>query len=130
MPLHVTDTPHGLELRMAGAKLVEVPEVALLQQVLAATVSRELVTHPAGGTKRKQVSKGLILCICDTSTDLHSRSAADNDAAHSVGEAVGEQAGNVVIHDLHLAALELADLVQADLVLLRVLEEGEHKGEV
>ena len=49
MPLHVADTPHGLELRIAGTVLVEVPEVALLQQVLAATVSRELVSHPAGG---------------------------------------------------------------------------------
>lgn len=47
MPLHVTDTPHGLELRVAGTKLIEMPEVALLQQILAATVSRELVSHPA-----------------------------------------------------------------------------------
>lgn len=53
----------------------------------------------------------------------HSRSTADNDAAHSVGEAVGEQAGHVIVHDLHLAALELSHLVQADLVLLGVLEE-------
>lgn len=51
----------------------------------------------------------------------HSRSTADNDAAHSVSEAIGEQTGNVVVHDLHLATLELSDLVQADLVLLRVL---------
>lgn len=55
----------------------------------------------------------------------HSRSTADNDAANSVGEAVGEQAGNVIVHDLHLAALELSDLVQADLVLLGVLGERE-----
>lgn len=54
----------------------------------------------------------------------HSRSTADNDAAHSVGEAIGEQAGNVIVHDLHLAALELSNLIQADLVLLRVLKEG------
>ena len=47
MPLHVTDTPHRLELRMAGAILVEVPVFTLLQQVLAATVSRELVSHKA-----------------------------------------------------------------------------------
>lgn len=48
VPLHVTDAPHGLHLGAAGAKLIEMPVVALLQQVLAATVSRELVSHPAG----------------------------------------------------------------------------------
>lgn len=53
----------------------------------------------------------------------HSRSAAHGDAAHSVGEAIGEQAGNVIIHDLHLAALELSHLIQADLVFLWVLGE-------
>lgn len=51
----------------------------------------------------------------------HLRSTADNHAAHSVGEAVGGQTGDVVVHDLHLAALELSHLVQADLVFLRVL---------
>ncbi len=52
------------------------------------------------------------------------RSTADNDAAHSVGETIGEQAGNIIIHDFHLTTLELSNLIQADLVLLRVLEEG------
>lgn len=52
----------------------------------------------------------------------YSRSTADDHAAHSVCEAVGEQAGNVVVHDLHLAALELSHLIQADLVLLGVLK--------
>lgn len=52
-----------------------------------------------------------------------SRSTADHHAAHSVGETVGEQAGNVIVHDLHLTTLELSDLIQADLVLLGVLEE-------
>lgn len=61
MPLHVTDTPHGLELRIAGTVLIEVPEVALLQQILAATVTRELVSHPAGEDVRKLVSIGLML---------------------------------------------------------------------
>jgi len=59
---------------------------------------------------------------------LDSRSAVDHDAAHPVGEAVGEQAGHVVVQDLHLAALELSDLVQADLVLLLILEEREGRG--
>lgn len=54
-----------------------------------------------------------------------SRSAADDDAAHSVGEAVREEAGHVVVHDLHLAALELLHLVQAHLVLLGVLRKEE-----
>lgn len=49
MPLHVTDAPHRLDLGLAGAKLVEVPELALLQQVLAAAVAGELVAHEAGG---------------------------------------------------------------------------------
>lgn len=58
----------------------------------------------------------------------HSRSTADDDAANSVGESVREQTGNVIIHDLHLASLILTHLVQADLVLLRVLrEEGNAK---
>ena len=55
MPLHVADTPHGLELRIAGAVLVEVLVLSLLQQVLAATVSRELVSHKAR-KKKKSVS--------------------------------------------------------------------------
>ncbi len=54
---------------------------------------------------------------------LHLRSTADHDAANSVGESVGEQTRDVIIHDLHLAALVLAHLKQADLVLLRVLQE-------
>lgn len=51
----------------------------------------------------------------------HLRSTADDDAAHSVGEAVGVQAGNVIVHDLHLTALEIAHLIQTDFVLLGVL---------
>lgn len=47
VPLHVTDAPHGLELRVTGTVLIEVPVFPLLQQVLAATVTGELVSHPA-----------------------------------------------------------------------------------
>lgn len=57
----------------------------------------------------------------------HLRSTADNHAAHSVGEAVGGQTGDVVVHDLHLAALELSHLVQADLVFLRVLRRDKEE---
>lgn len=49
MPLHVADAPNGLHLGAAGAVLIEMPVVPLLQQVLTAAVSRELVTHPSGG---------------------------------------------------------------------------------
>lgn len=66
--------------------------------------------------------------VCPSETSwatgtLHLRSTADHDAANSVGESVGEQAGNVIVHDLHFAALVLTNLIQADLVLLRVLKE-------
>lgn len=47
VPLHVTDAPNGLHLRAASAILVKVSIVALLQQVLAATVARVLEAHPA-----------------------------------------------------------------------------------
>lgn len=57
MPLHVADASHGLQLRVASTKLIEVPELALLQQVLAATVSRELVSHPAGEETAKQTDQ-------------------------------------------------------------------------
>lgn len=121
VPLHVADAPHRLELGAAGAVLVEVPVVALLQQELAATVTRELVPHPAAG-RGAVVKEGKYLSAAAAFTQ-YSRSTADNHAAHSVCEAVGEQAGDVVVHDLHLAALELTHLVQADLVLLGVLKE-------
>lgn len=48
VPLHVADAPNGLHLGAAGAELVEMPVITLLQQELAATVAGELVTHPAG----------------------------------------------------------------------------------
>ena len=70
-----------------------------------------------------QLTNGLYSNISFFS-DVHSRPTAHNDASHSVGEAIGEQAGNVIVHDLHLAALELSNLVQTDLVLLRILVGG------
>lgn len=57
MPLHVTDTPDGLHLGATGAKLVEMPVVTLLQQVLATTISGELVTHPTGEKQGKRGKK-------------------------------------------------------------------------
>lgn len=62
VPLHVADTPHGLELGAAGVVLVEVPVFALLQQELAATVSRELVSHPAG-VKQETCQGAVLVCI-------------------------------------------------------------------
>ena len=55
----------------------------------------------------------------------HSRSRADRDASHSVGEPVGEQAGNVIVYDLHVAVLQLHGLKKGDLVLFGVLDENE-----
>lgn len=77
-------------------------------------------------------SYGMFVCdvgvSCCRSED-HSRSAADHDAADSIGESVGEQRGNIIIHDLHLTTLELSNLVQADLVFLWVLgERGKDRG--
>lgn len=72
--------------------------------------------------------------VCDVGVSCcrsedHSRSAADHDAADSIGESVGEQRGNIIIHDLHLTTLELSNLVQADLVFLWVLgERGKDRG--
>lgn len=44
--LHVPDTTHGLDLGLEGAKVVVVSVVTGLKQVLVASVSRVLVTHP------------------------------------------------------------------------------------
>lgn len=51
VPLHVTDATHALELWAAGTELVKVSVFTLLQQELAATVSGELVAHPAAKSK-------------------------------------------------------------------------------
>lgn len=51
------------------------------------------------------------------------RSAGDLDAGHAILEAVGPQAGDVLIAHLHLTALEVRAFKQADLVVLRVLED-------
>lgn len=47
VPLHVTHTPHGLQPGATSTILIKVPIVALLQQILAATVAWVLVAHPA-----------------------------------------------------------------------------------
>lgn len=46
--LHVPDATHGLDLGLEGAKVVVVSVVTGLKQVLVASVSRVLVTHPPG----------------------------------------------------------------------------------
>lgn len=46
MELHVPDTTHGLDLGLEGAEVVVVSVVTTLKQVLVASVSRVLVTHP------------------------------------------------------------------------------------
>ena len=50
------------------------------------------------------------------------RSTGDLDARNTILEAVRPQAGDVLVADLHLAALEVHGLVQADLVVLGVLQ--------
>lgn len=55
---------------------------------------------------------------------VHLRSTANEDASYSVGEAVGVETGHVIVHDLHLTTLVVAHLIQADLVLLRVLSRN------
>lgn len=46
MELHVPDTTHGLDLGLEGGEVVVVSVVTALKQVLVASVSRVLVTHP------------------------------------------------------------------------------------
>lgn len=49
------------------------------------------------------------------------RSTKDLDAGNSVLEAIGPQAGDVLITDLHFAALKVHALKQADFMILSVL---------
>ena len=50
------------------------------------------------------------------------RSTGDLDARNAILETVRPQAGDVLVANLHLAALEVHGLVQADLVVLGVLQ--------
>lgn len=54
MELHVPDTTHGLDLGLEGAEVVVVSVVTALKQVLVASVSGVLVTHPTGRHKEKR----------------------------------------------------------------------------
>lgn len=51
----------------------------------------------------------------------HSRSSWHPHAAHSVTEAMRPEGGHIILLDLHLVALEVRELIQADLVLKAVL---------
>lgn len=44
--LHVPDTTHGLDLGLEGTEVIVVSVFSALEQVLVASVSRVLVTHP------------------------------------------------------------------------------------
>lgn len=48
MPLHVSDAPDRLDLRDLGSELGAVLVLALLKQVLVASVARILIADPAG----------------------------------------------------------------------------------
>lgn len=45
--LHVTDAPHGLDLRQHGPKLRTLLKLSFLEQILVASVSWVLIAHPA-----------------------------------------------------------------------------------
>lgn len=55
---------------------------------------------------------------------VYSHSSGHLHAAHSVGEAVRPEGGHVILLDLHLVALEIGELKQADLMLHAVLQRG------
>lgn len=52
---------------------------------------------------------------------VYSRSSGHPHAAHSVAEAMRPEGGHIILLDLHLVALEVRELIQADLVLHAVL---------
>lgn len=86
-----------------------------------------LLVEVTNSLKKTNKVPHTIVSLLNMNHPSNSRSTADYDAADSVSEAVGKQAGDVIIHNLHLATLELPDLKQADLVLLWVLERS-HSG--
>lgn len=51
VPLHVPDAPHRLDLGVLGAELGAVFVVALLKEVLVASVARVLIAHPPAGKR-------------------------------------------------------------------------------
>ena len=71
VPLHVPNASDGLELRTACAVLVEVPVVTLLQQVLAATVTRVLVPNPPGDRELEQEGTIEVLHLLWISVCIH-----------------------------------------------------------
>lgn len=121
--LHVPHTAHGLNLRLEGAKLVVVSVVSALKQILVSSVAGVLVSHPTLKRGRESfrmcerwdsIAVWLVL-MC------YSRSTGDLHAAHSVAEAMRPQGWHVILLDLHLVAVEVGQLKQADLVLHGVL---------
>lgn len=58
VPLHVSDAPHRLDLRDLSSELCAVLVLALLKQVLEATVARVLVAHPAAARGGKRGRSG------------------------------------------------------------------------
>lgn len=54
----------------------------------------------------------------------YSRSSCDLNAANSILEAVRPQARNILITHFHLATIKVCTLIQANLVILWVLEKN------
>ena len=71
------------------------------------------------------------VCVCVRACVggcVYSHSSGDPHAAHPVGEAMRPQGRNVILLDLHLVALEVRVLEQADLVLQAVLYRERERG--
>ena len=68
------------------------------------------------------------VCVCVCVWWWYSHSSGDPHAAHPVGEAMRPQGRNVILLDLHLVALEVRVLEQADLVLQAVLHRERERG--
>lgn len=131
MRLHVPHSADGLDLGLVGSPVIPGLVRTHLQHVLVATVARVLVAHPAvrgegrgEGLLRPVSLASSTLCILlngEVKKDL--RSTGDLDAGHTILEAIRPQAGDVLITHLHLTALEVWAFKQANLVVLRVLND-------
>lgn len=119
--LHVPHTTHGLNLRLEGAKLIVVPVVATLKQILVTSVSGVLVSHPTSKEEKDCVNVDLVTSCLVFQLVWYSRSTGDSHAAHSVAEAMRPQGWHIILVDLHLVALEVGQFIQADLVFHGIL---------
>lgn len=132
--LHVPHSADGLDLGLVGSPVIPGLVGTHLQHVLVATVARVLVAHPAvcRGDRRRAAQTRVSFWKKDLRSTGQTRvsgcrkdlrSTSNLDAGNAILEAVGPQAGDVLIAHLHLTALEVWAFKQANLVVLRVLED-------